>query len=112
MCNDDVAPLDRRMDFQIGQHLVVLRAMDARCMVRTGKMLSKEQPVTLPHGEVLIVKFVAQRVRSPFVWFRPHRYDALELEWVDAETRGSADYRGYALMLEKTVVNECCRSLS
>ena len=100
------------MDFQRGQQFVVLRTMNARCMVRIGKGLSKEQPVTVPAGEVLVVGFVAQRVGSPFVFFRPHRYDALELEWVDAETRGGADYRGYALMLEKTVVNERCQVLT
>jgi hypothetical protein len=100
------------MDYQRGQHFVVLRAIDARCMVRTGKVLTKEQPVTVPAGEVLVVRFVAQRVGSPFVSFRPHRYDALELEWVDAETRGSADYRGYGLMLEKTAVNERCQVLA
>jgi hypothetical protein len=44
--------------------------------------------------------------------FRPHRYDALELEWVDAETRGNVGYRGYALMLEKAVVVERCQPLT
>ena len=100
------------MVFRKGQHLVVLRAMDTRCMVRVGKVLSKEHSVTVPACEVLVVKFVAERAGSPFVWFRPHRYDALALEWIDPETRGSADYRGYALMLEKTVVHERCRLLA
>lgn len=100
------------MDFQRGQHFVVLRTLEARCMVRVGDVLAKEQPVTVPPGEVLVVQFVAARVESPIVHFRPHRYEALELEWVDAETRGGAGYRGYALMIEKTVVIERCQFLA
>jgi len=81
-------------------------------MVRVGDVLAKEQPVTVPAGEVLVVRFVAARVESPVVHFRPHRYEALEREWVDAQTRSGASYRGYALMLEKTMVIERCQFLA
>ena len=98
---------------------MVLRAMDARCMVRTGEVQAKEQPVTVRSGEVLVVKFVARSRRraadrpfeSPVVYLRPHRYDALELEWVDAETRESAGYRGYSLVVETPLINERCQPM-
>lgn len=50
MCDDHVAWLDNRMDFRTGQHVVVLRAMDAICGVRLGEVLTKDQPVTVRSG--------------------------------------------------------------
>ena len=94
--------------------------MDASCMVRTGEVLTKEHPVTVRAGEVLVVTFVTRHRRRgdgrTYYWgrvhFRPHRYDALQFEWVDVEARESVGYRGYSLMVEMPLVNERCQLLT
>ena len=99
---------------------MVLRAIDAGCMVRTGAVWTKEHPVAVRSGEVLVVTFAGPTRRradgrtynSGVVFLTPHRYDALELEWVDAETRESTDYRGYSLIVERLLIRERCQLMT
>jgi hypothetical protein len=62
-------------------------------------------------GEVLVI-----RARPPLegssVGCTPHRYEALEAEYVDAEVRKQPGYRGYHLVVTGRNFSERCRLLS
>ena len=81
------------MEFRQGERLVTLRAIDARCFITTSRMLSELRTVTIPAGEILVVGPV----------FRADE--------VDSRTRAKPGYGGYQLVVERTVLTECCQPL-
>jgi hypothetical protein len=96
------------MTFHEGQRLVVLRDVSAKAVV-SGLMplLSVVLSVVVQSGEVLTV-LGPQPDGSRWVSFRPHRYEALEEEFIDPETRAHAGYRGYGLVIDRPLVESDC----
>ena len=99
------------MEFHDGQRFVVLRALEATCSVRILSMLSEVRSVTVPVGEILIVA-LETRPDSRLLPMRPHRYQALEAEFVDPELRCRDGYTGYALLFQRAAVEGNCRPLA
>src|SRR5450755_4606462 len=96
------------MTFHEGQRLVVLRDVSAKAVVSgLTPLLSVVQSVVVRSGEVLTVLGL-QPDGSEWVSFRPHRYEALEAEFVDPETRAHAGYRGYGLAIDRPLVESEC----
>jgi len=98
------------MDLQVGQRLVVLRDIEAHCFVGAKSMLSDLQVVRVRAGEVLVVSFIL-RPGARSVSVRPHRYEALEEEFVSPETRSDAEYHGYHLSIDHALIETHCRLL-
>jgi hypothetical protein len=96
------------MELRDGERLVLLRAVDGHCFINIDPMLSDLRPVTMRAGEILIVGPVFH-ADSPTVSVRPHRYESLEAEFVDSETRERDGYGGYHLVFERAVLLEACR---
>jgi len=99
------------MDFREGQRFVVLHDVEAYCFVRETSILSEMRSVTVRSGEILVVTFVS-RSDSSTVSMRPHRYEALEAEFVDADIRSKGGYSGYHLVIKRVFIDEHCRSLA
>jgi hypothetical protein len=99
------------MDFREGQRFVVLQDIGAQCFVHSAPMMSEFSTVTLRAGEVLVVSFVTPRAEGPLVSVRPHRYEALEAEFVASELRRNSEYRGYHLVVARKDVAEHCKLL-
>jgi len=74
-------------------------------------MLSELRRVTVRPGEILVVTFVS-RSESSTVSMRPHRYEALEAEFVDADIRSKGGYSGYHLVINRVLIDERCRLLA
>jgi hypothetical protein len=100
------------MDFREGQRFVVLHDIGAQCFAQSAPMMSALSTVTVRAGEVLIVSFVTPRAEGPLVSVRPHRYEALEAEFVASELRRSSEYRGYHLVVARRDVAEYCKLLA
>ncbi len=66
--------------------------------------------VTVRAGEILIVDRCCQTF-SMTVSMRPHRYEALESQFVEPEIRSKGSYRGYHLVVERVLVDDRCRPL-
>jgi hypothetical protein len=98
----------RGMSFQDGQRFAVLRDVSAKAVVSgLTPLLSVVQRVVIRSGEVLTV-LGDQPDASERVSFRPHRYEVLEQELVDPETRAHPGYRGYALVIDLLLVESKC----
>jgi len=87
-----------------GRRFVALRDVSARCVVILSPLLSDIREVVVRSGEVLRVV----SARDELVSCRPHRYVALEADFVDAPTRARAGYKGYGLVLDRAVVDRDC----
>jgi hypothetical protein len=90
-----------------GQTFRAVVDIDAACLVRLRPPLMRETRVSLRAGEVFSVTFVAP-FKSPRIHCRPGRYEALEREFVDRETRQDPEYRGYGLDVDREVVERDC----
>src|SRR5262245_17396661 len=99
------------MEFDEGRRFVVLSAVEATCSVHISSMVSEVRSVTVPVGEILVVALMP-RPDSQLVGMRPHRYEALEAEFVDSEIRSRDGYTGYALLLRRASVEKSCRPLT
>lgn len=73
-------------------------------------MVSELRAVTVRAGESVVVDSVL-RSFSLTVSVRPHRYEALETEFVEPEVRSKGSYYGYHLVVERALVDERCRLL-
>jgi hypothetical protein len=89
------------------QRLVVLRDVEVFCTVQMAATGSVSQVVTLPAGEVLVV----DREVDSAVFVRPHRYAALEADFVEPALRQSTGYRGYCLEVSRDDFTEHCKVL-
>jgi hypothetical protein len=98
------------MELHDGQRLVVLQNVEAQCFIDVDPMVAELRAVTVPAREILVVTLFG-RAGSMTVSVTPHRYEALEHEFVDPETRSSDGYRGYHLVIERAAVDKCCRPL-
>jgi hypothetical protein len=98
------------MELHDGQRFVVLRDLEAHCFAVEDPMVAELRTVMVPAGEVLTVT-IFRRGDSATVSVTPHRYEALEAEFVDPEVRRRDGYRGYHLVIERAALDECCRAL-
>jgi hypothetical protein len=96
-----------KVTFQEGEELVVLRAVGARSVVILSMLRSDIREVTISAGEVLVVTG-SHPVDTEWVSFRPHRYEALEPDVVDPDSRCHPGYRGYAVVIDRSVVERDC----
>ena len=87
-----------------GKRFVALRDLSAKCIVILSPLVSDMRDVVVPAGEVLRVV----STHDDLVSCRPHRYAALEVDLVAAETRAHAGYKGYGLVLDRGVVERDC----
>jgi hypothetical protein len=94
-----------------GQTFRALVDIDAACLVRLRPPLMRETRVSLRAGEVFCVTFVPP-FKSPRIHCRPDRYETLEREFVDRETRHDPEYRGYGLGVDPEVVKRDCEIVS
>src|SRR5207237_5627616 len=94
-----------------GQRFVVLRDVSATSVVSgLTPLLSVVRKVVVRSGEVLKV-VGAHRDDTEWVSFHPHRYEALEEEFVDSETRAHPGYRGYGLAMDRALAESECASV-
>jgi hypothetical protein len=83
---------------------MVLRDVNARCIVILSPRISENREVVVPEGEVL--KVVS--THDDLVSCRPANYAALEEIFVSPETRAHAGYKGYGLVLDRADVERDC----
>src|SRR5262245_33673394 len=96
------------MDFQDGDRFVVLRDVEATCVVRLSDVFSDVQKVPLRSGEVVVLTG-GQELQAPWICCRPYRYESLEADLVDDNTRHHPGYSGYHLLIEKGDVQRDCQ---
>jgi hypothetical protein len=90
-----------------GKRFVALRDVSAKCIVILSPLLSDMRDVVVRTGEVLRVV----SAREDMVSCRPHRYLALEADFVDPETRAHPGYKGYGLVIDRAVMDRDCASV-
>ena len=90
---------------------MVLRDIAAQCSVQVAPSVSELRAVTVPAGEVLVVDYEDRHDDSPAIFVRPHRYQALEADFVEPASRLSPGYRGYYLELQRDDLTEHCKVL-
>jgi hypothetical protein len=94
------------------RRFVVVRDIEVHCFVDVTPLLSEHTKVTLRSGEVLDVVLAPPFDRILVLSCRPHRYEALEVEFIDAATRENSTYRGYRLSITGSFLRKHCRPLS
>ena len=96
------------MELRKGQRLAALRDIEVFCSVQMAALPgSVSRVVTVFAGEVLVV----DRDRGSTVFVRPHRYEALEADFVEPLLRSSTGYRGYCLELRRDDFTAHCQVL-
>jgi hypothetical protein len=96
------------MTFHDGDRFVVLRDLEAICVIGLSDMFSDVQKVPLRSGEVVILTG-GQEERSRRICCRPYRYETLEPDLVDDDTRQHPGYRGYHLLIDKDDIQRDCK---
>jgi hypothetical protein len=87
-----------------GKRFVALREVMAKCIVILSPRVSDMRDVVLEPGEVL--KVVS--TNDDLVSCRPVRYAALEEALVTVDLRAHAGYKGYGLVIERSVFDADC----
>jgi hypothetical protein len=90
------------------RRFVALRDVSAKCIVILSPLVSDIRDVVIRAGEILSV--VSEQ--ADLVSCRPHRYAALEADFVAPATRGHAGYKGYGLVLDRAVVERDCEPVA
>jgi hypothetical protein len=93
------------MELRKEQRLVVLRDIEVFCTVQMTPPASVSRVVIVSAGEVLVV----DRVSDSTVFVRPHRYQALEADFVEPALLLSTGYRGYYLEVRRGNFTAHCK---
>jgi hypothetical protein len=91
-----------------GKRFVVLRDVDAECVVILSPFLSEMREVIVAAGEILQVV----STHGDLVSCRPINYDALEAALVAEGTRAHEGYKGYGLVLDRADFDRDCAAAS